>query len=326
MAARTRTDAPVPRRPGWTASRPLRLLWEQVGLPGLLRRTGATVLHSPHYTFPVIRASRTVVTLHDATFFSDPAAHSRLKRTFFRTWTGSHGGGHEAPSRRARQRSPSSTGWPVAPAERRSSRTSGWTRPSSACRPPPRRRPSAPHTTSARTPPGSRSSGPSSREAGAGAPRRAPSTPQSGRRRPTAARRGRPRLGRGGAGRAQRRRRRARRTRALPRLPADRGTPRPARRRTRHRLPEHRRGLRAAGARGHGLRRRRPDDPAARDPRGRRRCRHVHGAGHRRHPRRPRGDARRARRRRAERVHRARVRSAEFTWAACAERHMGVYA
>jgi len=73
--------------PTWTSSRPLRLVWEQVGLPALLRRAGAEVLHSPHYTFPVTRASRTVVTLHDATFFSDPAAHSRLKATFFRTWT-----------------------------------------------------------------------------------------------------------------------------------------------------------------------------------------------------------------------------------------------
>lgn len=73
--------------PGWTASRPLRLLWEQVGLPALLRRVGASTLHSPHYTFPVTTASRTVVTLHDATFFSDPAAHSRLKVLFFRTWT-----------------------------------------------------------------------------------------------------------------------------------------------------------------------------------------------------------------------------------------------
>jgi glycosyltransferase involved in cell wall biosynthesis len=73
--------------PGWTASRPLRFVWEQTGLPALTRRVQATVLHSPHYTFPVIRASRTVVTLHDATFFSDPAAHSRLKVLFFRTWT-----------------------------------------------------------------------------------------------------------------------------------------------------------------------------------------------------------------------------------------------
>jgi glycosyltransferase involved in cell wall biosynthesis len=85
-----RTLAPGHRyrtAPRWTSSRPLRLLWEQVGLPALLRGAGAEVLHSPHYTFPVTRASRTVVTLHDATFFSDPAAHSRLKRTFFRTWT-----------------------------------------------------------------------------------------------------------------------------------------------------------------------------------------------------------------------------------------------
>ncbi|GGL66036.1 glycosyl transferase [Curtobacterium citreum] len=73
--------------PGWTARRPARLVWEQTGLPALLRRVGATTLHSPHYTFPVIRASRTVVTLHDATFFSDPAAHARTKVAFFRTWT-----------------------------------------------------------------------------------------------------------------------------------------------------------------------------------------------------------------------------------------------
>lgn len=82
--------APVHRyhaAPNWTASRPARFVWEQIGLPRAVRRVGATILHSPHYTFPVSRASRTVVTLHDATFFSDPAAHSRLKVLFFRTWT-----------------------------------------------------------------------------------------------------------------------------------------------------------------------------------------------------------------------------------------------
>ncbi len=73
--------------PSWTASRPLRLVWEQTGLAALTRRVGAAVLHSPHYTFPVVRASRTVVTLHDATFFSDPEAHSALKVRFFRAWT-----------------------------------------------------------------------------------------------------------------------------------------------------------------------------------------------------------------------------------------------
>ena len=75
------------RAPAWTSSRPLRLVWEQLGLPGLLRRVGADVLHSPHYTFPLLHAARTVVTLHDATFFSDPGAHSSLKVRFFRTWT-----------------------------------------------------------------------------------------------------------------------------------------------------------------------------------------------------------------------------------------------
>ena len=73
--------------PAWTTSRPLRLVWEQTGLATLTRRVGAAVLHSPHYTFPVLRASRTVVTLHDATFFSDPEAHSALKVRFFRAWT-----------------------------------------------------------------------------------------------------------------------------------------------------------------------------------------------------------------------------------------------
>jgi len=67
--------------------RPLRLLWEQVGLPLVALRTRSRVVHSPHYTFPLLLARRTVVTLHDATFFTDPHDHGRGKRAFFRTWT-----------------------------------------------------------------------------------------------------------------------------------------------------------------------------------------------------------------------------------------------
>ncbi|TDT66067.1 glycosyltransferase involved in cell wall biosynthesis [Frigoribacterium sp. PhB116] len=67
--------------------RPVRLVWEQVGLPLLGMRSRASVVHSPHYTFPLVLASRSVVTIHDATFFSDPAAHGTLKRLFFRAWT-----------------------------------------------------------------------------------------------------------------------------------------------------------------------------------------------------------------------------------------------
>ncbi|WP_423918426.1 glycosyltransferase family 4 protein [Frigoribacterium sp. 2-23] len=72
--------------PRLVRARPVRLAWEQLGLPLLARRLGVAVLHCPHYTFPLGAARRSVVTLHDATFFSDPAAHSRLKRVFFRTW------------------------------------------------------------------------------------------------------------------------------------------------------------------------------------------------------------------------------------------------
>ncbi|WP_323743456.1 glycosyltransferase family 4 protein [Agreia pratensis] len=63
-----------------------RFLWEQTGLPALARRRHADVIYSPHYTFPLITRARRVVTLHDATFFSSPEAHSRVKALFFRTW------------------------------------------------------------------------------------------------------------------------------------------------------------------------------------------------------------------------------------------------
>ena len=74
----------LPRR--W-ASRGARLAWEQFGLPSVARRTRSDVIHSPHYTFPLFTRRPRVVTLHDATFFSDPDAHSTLKTAFFRTWT-----------------------------------------------------------------------------------------------------------------------------------------------------------------------------------------------------------------------------------------------
>lgn len=79
------TAARVVPAPALTARRPLRLLWEQVGLP--LRAARADVLLCPHYTMPQLGAVPRVVTLHDATFFSHPALHSRLKAVFFRTAT-----------------------------------------------------------------------------------------------------------------------------------------------------------------------------------------------------------------------------------------------
>jgi glycosyltransferase involved in cell wall biosynthesis len=72
--------------PPLTNRRPLRLVWEQLGLPALARRRGALVIHSPHYTFPILGAAAHVVTVHDATFFSSPDVHGRVKGIFFRTW------------------------------------------------------------------------------------------------------------------------------------------------------------------------------------------------------------------------------------------------
>ncbi len=78
------TVIPGPRR---LASRPARLAWEQTELPRLVRRTRAHVLHSPHYTMPLRAGVPVVVTLHDATFFTHPAAHLPGKARFFRTAT-----------------------------------------------------------------------------------------------------------------------------------------------------------------------------------------------------------------------------------------------
>lgn len=79
-------SARVIAAPGVASRRPVRMVWEQTGLPLLAARVRADVIHSPHYTLPVLVARRVVDTLHDATFFSDPQLHLRSKGTFFRTW------------------------------------------------------------------------------------------------------------------------------------------------------------------------------------------------------------------------------------------------
>ncbi len=73
--------------PEAVATRTARLNWEQTTLPRLVRRLGADVLHSPHYTAPVANPAASVVTLHDATFFTDAVLHSSVKARFFRVWT-----------------------------------------------------------------------------------------------------------------------------------------------------------------------------------------------------------------------------------------------
>ncbi len=79
------TEARVIPVSGALDTRPLRMAWEQTGLPELVRKLRPDVLHSPHYTSPVRAGVPVVITLHDATFFSHPEAHSPVKRVFFQT-------------------------------------------------------------------------------------------------------------------------------------------------------------------------------------------------------------------------------------------------
>jgi len=77
--------------PDWAGGAGPRLAWEQTGLPWLVRRLRPELVHSPHYTMPLAtsltRSPRQVVTLHDATFFSHPELHQRVKARFFARWT-----------------------------------------------------------------------------------------------------------------------------------------------------------------------------------------------------------------------------------------------
>jgi len=66
------------------ASRPVRLVWEQLGLPRVLRDLAVDVHHAPHYTMPERSSVPTVVTVHDMTFFDHPEWHERTKAPFFR--------------------------------------------------------------------------------------------------------------------------------------------------------------------------------------------------------------------------------------------------
>jgi glycosyltransferase involved in cell wall biosynthesis len=73
--------------PAAIAHRPARLAWEQTGLPLVAQQVEAEVVHSPHYTMPLRVGRPVVVTIHDATFFTEPEMHTAVKGTFFRSAT-----------------------------------------------------------------------------------------------------------------------------------------------------------------------------------------------------------------------------------------------
>ncbi len=78
-------DAQIVAGPAAISHRPARLAWEQTGLPLVAQQVDAKVMHSPHYTMPLRAGRPVVVTIHDATFFTDPELHTAVKGTFFRS-------------------------------------------------------------------------------------------------------------------------------------------------------------------------------------------------------------------------------------------------
>jgi glycosyltransferase involved in cell wall biosynthesis len=71
--------------PAAAAHRPARLAWEQTGLPLLAQQVNASVLHSPFYTCPLRAGCPVTVTVHDATFFTEPEHYDKSRGTFFRS-------------------------------------------------------------------------------------------------------------------------------------------------------------------------------------------------------------------------------------------------
>ncbi len=64
--------------------RALRLLWEQITFPFLLKRYKINLLHSPRYTTPLVRFGwKSLVTFHDMLFLLFPKKHNLLKRLFY---------------------------------------------------------------------------------------------------------------------------------------------------------------------------------------------------------------------------------------------------
>ena len=111
-------EATVVPGPPAISHRPARLAWEQTGLALVAQQVNADVVHSPHYTMPLRVGRPVVVTIHDATFFTEPDMHTAVKGTFFRSATrtalrraarcivpeqGDPRRGHPGPGRRSHQ-------------------------------------------------------------------------------------------------------------------------------------------------------------------------------------------------------------------------------
>ncbi len=71
--------------PAAISHRSARLAWEQTGLPMLAQHVSADLIHSPHYSVPLRAGRPVVVTIHDASFFTEPDHYATTKGTFYRS-------------------------------------------------------------------------------------------------------------------------------------------------------------------------------------------------------------------------------------------------
>ena len=78
-------EASIVAGPTAIAHRPARLAWEQTGLPMAAQQVDAMVIHAPHYSMPLRPPTPVVVTIHDLTFFTEPALHSAVTAAFFKS-------------------------------------------------------------------------------------------------------------------------------------------------------------------------------------------------------------------------------------------------
>lgn len=64
-----------------------RILWEQIVLPGLLRRHGIDVVHSPMNVMPLLCSSASVVTINDLSFLLHPETHASQRNLYLKWGT-----------------------------------------------------------------------------------------------------------------------------------------------------------------------------------------------------------------------------------------------
>lgn len=65
----------------------VRILWEQLVLPAVLRRIGATLLHAPAFVGPLFSACPQVITVHDLSFLRHPHFFRRSNRLYLSALT-----------------------------------------------------------------------------------------------------------------------------------------------------------------------------------------------------------------------------------------------